>query len=84
MVRICAFLHCNISSTPKYEGQQHKWFQIPTRISEYYDYVGWAKKLADIVKRYRDQEREDRVGGGLTFKEKLSKGQVHMLSTFCI
>ena len=73
MPKICAFPHCHVSHTPQYEG--HRLFQIPTRVSQYYDGVGWAKKLANIAKKYRDEDRE-RIVGGLTFEERLAKGQV--------
>lgn len=49
--KYCAFPNCYCNSTPKYEGVH--FFQIPTRKSEYYDYVGWKTQIIEVLSKYR-------------------------------
>ena len=73
MVRTCAFPNCFTNGTKKYEGI--RLWQIPARKSEYYDYEGWAKKLVDLIKVYREK---DKVKGAATLEARAQKGSLHI------
>ena len=68
MVRTCAFPNCFTNETKKYEGI--RLWQVPSRVSDYYDYAGWTQKLVDIIKIYREKNK---MRGALTIEERAAK-----------
>jgi len=62
--KCCAIPGCHASCTPKYDGVH--FFQITTRKSEYYDYVGWKNRIVDILSKYRPigPKEEEKIDTG--------------------
>ena len=73
MVRTCAFPNCFTNTTKKYEGI--RLWQVPAWKSDYYDYSGWTKKLVDIIKSYRE---EDKVKGASKLEDRAAKGNLYI------
>ena len=63
----CAFPQCTSSEYYKHTGV--KVFQITTRKSEYYDYVGWRERIVNVLSKYRviDKHERERIAGGKYF-----------------